>query len=170
MATFVHLTDERYVHSIQKTGLHLPPTSPKYPETEVSKYGIFAMPVVENFVITHQWLRELKRRGFRTAVGIYFKIPDGELVWAGRYNQPKTQLTAAETVAMLRRNNILGFEVIIPRSIQATEIKIIRHLPQTIGWRYYPEAKGKQIFCGCEYCQRGNIKSRRIRENYKNIN
>jgi hypothetical protein len=60
----------------------------------------------------------------------------------------------------------LGFEVIIPRSIKASEIKYLRILPQTLGWRYFPEAKGKPPFCGCSYCQRGNIKSLRIRERY----
>lgn len=165
MAIFVHIADERHTHSIKKNGLHL--SSMYTVSSEIESRGIFAMPVVENFVVTHQWVRELKRQGFRTAVGVYFRISDAEHVWAGQYNQPKISITAAESVATLRQSNQLGFEVVIPRSIQPSEIKYIRHLPQMIGWRYYPDAKGKPPFCGCSYCQRGRIKSRQIRERYE---
>lgn len=166
MATFVHIADERDARSIERNGLKLSRVNPKFAETDVFRHGVFALPVIENFVVSHQWLRELKRRGFSTAIGVYFKIPDTELVWAGRYNQAKKQITAAEAVAQLRASEAMGFEVIIPRSIRATEIKYLRTLPQTLGWRYFPEAKGKPPFCGCAYCQRGNIKSWRIRERY----
>src|SRR5262249_25841338 len=27
------------------------------------------------------------------------------------------------------------------------------------GWRYYPDAKGKRVFCDCRYCNRGQINS-----------
>jgi hypothetical protein len=166
VATFVHIADERDARSIERNGLKLPKASYKLRENDVFKFGVFALPVIENFVVSHQWLRELKRARFNTAVGVYFKIPDTETVWAGRYNQEKKRITAAEAVAQLRRSEGMGFEVIIPRSIKVSEIKYLRTLPQTIGWRYFPEAKGKPPFCGCRYCQRGNIKSRRIRENY----
>ena len=136
-------------------------------EDDLYKYGVFALPVTQNFVISHQWLRELKRRGFRTAVGIYFGIPDNESVWAGRYNEKKEELTASEAAGVLMREEILGYEVVIPRSIKAGEIASIRRLPQVIGWRYYPESHGRPPFCGCSYCQRGNIKSRKIRERYE---
>lgn len=33
--------------------------------------GIFAMPVTRNFYISHQWLRELKRRGQGAIAGVY---------------------------------------------------------------------------------------------------
>lgn len=161
MATFVHIADEKHAKSIARTGLKL---AKKQPDTQ----GVFAMPVIENFLITHQWLRELKRTGFKTAVGVYFKLPDNEPVWIGRYNQEKTLTTAAHAVAVLRNTQALGFETLIPRSIKPSEIKIIRALPQTLGWRYFPEAKGKPPFCGCDYCQRGQIKSRRIKEHYLN--
>lgn len=121
------------------------------------------MPVIDDFLLTHQWVRELKRRGHRTAVGIYFRIADNEQVWAGEYNSPKSKLTSAKAAAQLRTGKILGFEVIIPRSIMPTEITAIRLLP-AVGWRYFPEAKGKPPRCLCRYCNRGDIKSKKMRK------
>jgi hypothetical protein len=160
MASFVHIADERHAASIRGNGLKLAKQA----------VAVFALPVIENFVISHQWLRELKRTGFNAAVGVYFKIPDSELVLAGKYSQEKKPMTAAQAVAELRANETMGFEVLIPRSIKATDIKYIRTLPQTLGWRYFPEAKGKPPFCGCSYCQRGNIKSRKIKARYDSAN
>lgn len=75
-------------------------------------------------------------------------------------------MTAAEAAAKLRSDQTLGYEVLIPRSILPTEIRAVRTLPQTLGWRHFPDAHRNGIFCGCSYCQRGEIKSRRIQERY----
>ena len=40
-----------------------------------------------------QWLRELKRGGVKTFVGVYFKLDSTEKVYAGRYNEPHRQIT-----------------------------------------------------------------------------
>jgi len=133
-------------------------------ETAFTKAGIFALPVIENFLISHQWVRELKRRGFREAVGVYCTIPDSEIVWAGRYNAAKQQMTAVQAAGLLRQTQMLGFETIIPRSVPPCEIRYVRAIPQILGWRYFPEAKGRPPYCGCSYCQRGNIKSRGLQE------
>lgn len=84
------------------------------------------MPVTSNFFVTHQWLRELKRRGFRTAVGVYFRVGDGERVWVGRYNGPKRSVTAAHAHRLLRESNELGFQAILTTSIPAGAIKSAR--------------------------------------------
>jgi len=57
--------------------------------------------------------------------------------------------------------------VLVPRRIAVSEIRAIRQVHRVTGWRYFPEAQGKPPFCGCSYCQRGNIKSRKIRDNYQ---
>jgi hypothetical protein len=62
---------------------------------------------------------------------------------------------------------MLGFEAIIPRSIQPREVHAIRALPQTLGWRYFPGAHEKGISCGCEYCMKGEYKSESIRERWE---
>jgi len=112
---------------------------------------------------SHQWVRELKRRGHAAAIGVYFRIRDDEPVWVGIYSQPKTRVTAAEAAARLRKDRVLGFEVIIPRGIAAAEITAIRAVP-SVGWRFRPDAKGAPPRCLCKYCNRGDIKSRRMRD------
>jgi len=162
MPTFVHIADERDAASINRNGLKLPRSShPARPA------GVIALPVISNFAVSHQWVRELKRRGFKVAVGVYFRIPDQQEVLAGLYNQEKAVLTAAQATAYLAKEQVLSYEVIIPRSIRATEIQAVRDLPQGLGWRYFPDSHQKGIFCGCKYCTRGEIKSRRIRERYE---
>jgi hypothetical protein len=161
---FVHIADEKDTASIRRSGLKLPRPEPQI--TASRPVGVFALPIIRNFVVSHQWVRELKKRGFKVAVGVYFRVPGEQEVWAGAYNQEKRLLTAAEATAELAKEEMLGFEVIIPRSILASEIQGIRSLPQTLGWRHFPEAHRKGIFCGCKYCQRGEIKSRRIQERY----
>lgn len=161
MTTFVHIADARDAAAIRRTGLKLP----RHRKGSV-RHGIFAMPVVADFQLTHQWLRELKRRGFGTAVGVYFRVADDTPVFAGRYNEDKRATTAAEAAALLHSSRLLGFETIIPDAIPARAIHAIRQLPQIIGWRYFPGAHERGIFCGCDYCQRGQFNSRKIRAAY----
>lgn len=159
MARFVHLTPEKYARSIWRAGIKAQLIHPSIPP------GVFAMPVVPNFYQSHQWLRELKRRGQRTLTAVYFHIPDTTRVLAGRYNQPHQELSAAEALALLLHEHVeLGYEVVIPRSIDPREIRAIRMVNQGIGWRYYPSAHGDRP-CPCSHCQtRGEIGSRRIRK------
>ncbi|HEY0604400.1 MAG TPA: hypothetical protein VGD58_15875 [Herpetosiphonaceae bacterium] len=159
MATFVHLTPEKHARSIRRAGIKAQPIHPSVPP------GVFAMPVVPNFYQSHQWLRELKRRGQRTFTAVYFRIPDPTPVLVGRYNQPHHEISAAEALALLLHGHAeLGYEVVIPRSIDPREIRAIRLVNQGVGWRYYPSAHGDRP-CPCSRCQpRGEIKSRRIRQ------
>jgi hypothetical protein len=122
---------------------------------------------VQSYLVSHQWVRELKRRGFKVAVGVYFRVSGSEEVWAGRYNEEKKRMTAAQASAHLSSEGTLGYEVIVPRSVTASEIQAVRALPQTLGWRYSPEAHTRGMFCGCSYCQRGQIKSRQIQRRYE---
>ena len=161
MPLFVHIADERDSASIKRSGLRLAKGLPR------TGGGIFAMPVISNFVLTHQWVRELKRQGFRTAVGVYFRIPKDQAVLVGQYNETKVSCSASEAAARFRSEQKLGFETIIPRSIQPREVHAIRALPQTLGWRYFPGAHEKGIFCGCEYCMKGEYKSKSIRERWE---
>ncbi len=47
-----------------------------------------------------------------------------------------------------------GYEVVIPRRIEPSEIIRVRALPQVVGWRYFPRANG-QPPCACICCARG---------------
>lgn len=51
-------------------------------------HGIYALPVRPDFVVTHLWLRALKRRNGGLVLGVCFRIPDDEPVWVGHYRGP----------------------------------------------------------------------------------
>jgi len=153
MPLLVHLADEKEAAKISKSGLK---------QGKLSG-GIYCMPVTPNFYVTHQWLRELKRGGAKTFVGIYFRVPPDELVWAGKYNERHKHITLSQAVKEIRAlPDPLGYELIITRKIEASEIFKIKHLPQTLGWRYSPNSHGKKP-CNCAFCLRGTIKGTRTK-------
>ena len=71
MPRFVHLTPERFVKRILRSGI-------------TGERGVFCLPVLPSYVIAHQWLRELKRGGQRTIMGVYWTCSDHRLhPWEG---------------------------------------------------------------------------------------
>ena len=145
MAMFVHLTSESATSRMRRDGINCS----RRTRQEVAR-GVFAVPVTRNFFVSHQWLRELKRRSGGMVAGIYFRIPDEEAVWVGHYNQAHRRMSAAEAIAeFMVAENREGWEVIIPRRIAAKEIHRVKLLPQTVGWKYFPDAKGKPPVCSC---------------------
>lgn len=159
MPMFVHLAPWSRIALIRRNGIG----RLRRPHG-ASPGGIFAMPVTRNFSVSHQWLRELRRRGRCSIGGVYFRIPDDEAVWVGHYGQAHQEMTAAVAAATFSTSaNREGWEVIIPRRITAKEIHRIRALPQVVGWRYFPGAKGKPPFCTCKYCTRGDFGGARLR-------
>jgi hypothetical protein len=161
MAMFVHLAPESRTALIRRTGIgRLRRPSGDFPG------GVFAVPVTRNFYLSHQWLRELKRRNGGPIAGVYFRILDTEQVWVGHYGQAHRWMDAAEAVAIfMAADSREGWEVIVPRRIEAAEIHRVRRLPQVLGWRYWPSAHGRRP-CGCEFCQRGLYGAKRLREQY----
>jgi hypothetical protein len=159
MAMFVHLAPESRVSAIRRNGL----SRLQRARSDIPR-GVYAVPVTRNFYISHQWLRELKRRNRGPIAGIYFRVSDQEEVWVGHYNQAYRWMSAAEAADMfMHAEDAQGWEVIIPRGIQAREIHRVRFLPQVLGWRYFPKAKGKEP-CACQFCSRGDYGARRLRE------
>ena len=136
MASFIHLADAKKRRLIEKNGI------------KAAKRGIFCVPVISNFSVTHQWSRELKRTGVKELICIQFRVPDDEAVTLGRYNGEKISMSAAESVATVMAHT--------------NEIARIYPAPRVVGWRYSPEAKGKQPFCHCRYCNRGEIRASRL--------
>ena len=164
MAQFIHLTDERLLGRIKKAGISM---SDKRSRVRC----VFATPVLPDFQVSHQWLRELKSKGIKTIGAVQFRLPDDEEVLVGCYNEDHLATTAAQAVKIFREHKTgLGLEVIIKRRIDDKEITRTYVPTQIVGWRHYPDAHGKPPFCGCEYCQRGLIKNRKIREKYKQEN
>ena len=76
-----------------------------------------------------------------------FKIPNDQLVWVGTYNGEKSEMAASEAAgAFLAHSGAMGLEVVVPRKIMPKEIARGYLAPRITGWRYYPEAKGKNRF------------------------
>ena len=159
---FVHLAPESRVALIRRNGIgRLRKPAGEHPG------GVFAVPVTRNFYVSHQWLRELKRRGQSPISGVYFRLPDKESVWVGHHGQAHREMTAAEASAEFSASDgCQGWEVIFPRRVEAKEIYRVRSLPQVVGWRYSPGAKGKPPFCTCKYCTRGEYGSARLRARF----
>ncbi|MEN6449951.1 MAG: hypothetical protein ABFC96_05635 [Thermoguttaceae bacterium] len=160
MAMFVHLAPESRTALIRRNGINrLRKAAGDFPG------GVFAVPVTRSFYISHQWLRELKRRGRGPIAAIYFRIPDSERVWVGHFNQVHVWMSASEAVSeFMSAEDANGWEVVIPRRINVSEIHRVRKLQQVIGWRFHPSAKGKPPFCTCKFCTRGDYGARRLRE------
>jgi len=158
---FVHLAPEARVSLIRRNGIR----RLRRPWGEFPG-GVFAVPVTRSFYISHQWLRELKRRNMGPIAAIYFRIPDEEQVWVGHYSQAHKWMTAAEAVAeFIGSESREGWEVVVPRRVEASEIHRIRRLTQVVGWRYKPGSHGSKP-CGCDFCQRGEYGGKRLREKY----
>jgi hypothetical protein len=180
MPVFVHLAPERALRSIRRSGI-VPP------RVRFGPRGVFALPVTHNFYVSHQWLRELRRWGSGTIVGVYFRLPGDEPVEVGHYNRGRVPMTAAQAAGLLfdaeardpararadderskavQRGKALptsaeGYEVFIPRAIHPSEILRVKALPQVVGWRYWPGANGRPP-CTCICCERGRYGFRKL--------
>lgn len=173
MPVFVHLTSHDNLPAIRRVGIAPAKWSKR----------VFAMPVTRNFQISHQWLRELRRGQSGTMLAVYFRVPDDEPVEIGHYSSPHRSVTAAEAVAIMmsvetadpvaaraadkadkNRKDIdagrrlaaspQGYQVLLSRRIQPSEILRVKVPPQVVGWRYQPGSNGMPP-CRCVCCTKG---------------
>jgi hypothetical protein len=122
------------------------------------------MPLLPDYFASHQWLRELRRRGSRTFVAIDFRVPSSECVYVGHYGHQHIETTVGRATRILREQpDPRGWEFILPRSVEADEIVNVRSVSRVVGWRYYPGANGRKP-CPCSYCSRGLFGSQRLRQ------
>jgi hypothetical protein len=158
MAMFVHLAPESLVARIRRSGIaRVRKAGGEFPG------GVFAVPVTRNFFISHQWMRELKRRGLGPIAAFYFRIDDQQRVWVGHYGRAHQWMTAAQAVAAFMSDDAReGWEVVIPRRIAPGEVHRVRRLRQIFGWRYYPGAHGRAP-CSCGFCTRGEYGAASLR-------
>jgi hypothetical protein len=150
MAKFVTIKTMKRAQAIERSGVikareasFLIPTKRKgFIGDHFRTAVVFAMPVSTNYVVSHQWIAEIKSNYAHVPVSaIYFDWPDEELVYFGHYSKAKGKATAAEACAYFYRelqkddyNHLMGFEVLIPSDIMGT-IKIIKHDLKLVGWR-----------------------------------
>jgi len=154
LARFLHIADARSAEHIRRSGLLPARVGP-------SLRAVFCVPVVPDPSKTYQWARELRARGARSMVAVLFDLPDGEPVLFGRFNTKHLRITAVEAHRAFRATaGSVGQEVLIPRRVEAHEIRRIKPAPRLMGWRFYPEAKGRQFFWPLP----GTIKANRRRK------
>lgn len=161
MSVFIHVTEEKNIKNIKKQGI-----KGRKINEEVG-YGIFCMPVTQNYYMSHQWVREMKRWAEgKNVAGVYFRIKNKEEVWCGHYNKELVKISAGEAVKLAMENKTgEGWEVILPRKVEVKDIVKYKKLPQTVGWRYFPGSHGKKL-CFCPACiKEGSYKSIKIRVN-----
>ena len=171
MAIFVHFTDENNKNSIVKNGLRVE----KIHYEDINK-GIFCMPVIPDFYATYQWLREIKQYNSGNEItAVYFKIPDDETVFCGKYNEKIIRTTAVEAHnTFINLEDKMGFQVIIIGKIFPNEITKIKNISQIIGWRHFPKSHEIKR-CLCPAClTKGsynslNVKKRKLKELLKKI-
>lgn len=145
MAVFVHFTDGNNKNSIIKNGIKLQTI-----HYENINKGIFCMPVIPDFYATHQWVRELKQyHSGNEIIAVYFKIPDEEIVFCGKYNEAIIETKASEAHnKFMNLEDKMGFQTIIGRKIFSNEITKVKNIPQIIGWRHFPKShEGKRCLC-----------------------
>jgi len=156
MVLFLHIADKNDEKSIVKNGI-------RSAKRKAGPRGVYAVPVFPSYTTTYQWARELKRSGAKTLICVQFRIPNDEFVLIGKYNSEKLEMTASEAAAVfLKHTDPMGLEVIVPRKIMSKEITRVYLAPRITGWRFYPDAKGKKPFCHCKFCNRGEIRAKRL--------
>jgi hypothetical protein len=160
MTTLIHITNADLESSIKKNGIKIGKKS----------NIVFFMPVTQNYLISHQWTRELKRSGIKNFIAVYFKINKTDKVWHGQYFQSHKKDMINSAVAEFNvLENQLGYEFFIDRKIEAKEIVKINRIPKPMGWRYSITAHGTRP-CGCPMClQFGGYKTKRFREEIFNM-
>ncbi len=121
MPRFVHLAREAMAKRIVVNGIR-PRRIPRHPADLLGEDPdrlIWAFPLLQDFAASYQWLRELKWCGARTIVAIVFKIDDDEPVFVRHFGQEPRAMSAAEAYGfILRLDNPLGYELMIPRRIR----------------------------------------------------
>ena len=160
MTTLIHITNADLENSIKKNGI----------KAGKKSNLVFFMPITPNYLISHQWARELKRSGVKNFIAIYFKINKTNQVWHGHYFKEHKKDTVNSAVAEFNvLEDQLGYEFYIDRKIEAKEIVKIKRIPKPMGWRYSAKAHGTRP-CGCPMClQFGGFKTKRFREDESNM-
>ena len=163
MPQFIHLADDREIAMIQKNGI-------KGREMYGTKSKVvYATPVLQDFYRSHQWIRELRRRGIKVISAVQFRVDDDVPVSVGRFNGEHVDVTTAEAVKIFMEHDTgMGLEAIFAGSIPASWITRVYTPEQITGWRYYPEShsSGRKP-CGCPYCQRGEINGQKLQKRFQ---
>ena len=157
MAVLVHITKAENEKSIIGSGI----------KTGKHTGCIYFMPHTPDFLISHQWARELKRYGVKNFLAVDFKLPKDEEVWFGRYFEGHKKYKLNQAIEIfLSQEKQYGYEFILERKVQPNEIVKTRTIPKPMGWRYEPNSHGKEP-CPCPMCiLKGGFKTSALKEKY----
>src|SRR3990170_2571204 len=96
MAELVHLTPQRGARRIARSGVAA------RSRNRSGERGVYCMPVLSSFTLTHQWVREVRRWHPGVLVAVRLRVPDDEPVTVGRYSADHQRVTAAQAAAVIR--------------------------------------------------------------------
>jgi hypothetical protein len=103
MPILTHFAPEKSVGSIRRSGIKV------YPWAFEKPHGVFCMPILPNFMLTHQWLRELKGRGQRTIVAIDFRLRSEQMICFGHYGRSHAEISLGRVIGIfMRTSDALG--------------------------------------------------------------
>ena len=154
MPKLMHLAPARLERRIQRSGLRGRPWQFRIDAGLVrEREAVFSFPVLPDFSMTHQWLRELRRwNGRSRLVAVYFKLDGTELVYAGRFGARKSRVPLTDALQLVTADP-WGAEIAVPRAVSATSIVSVREIRQDVGWVATPDGvmHGDES-CVCPVC------------------
>ncbi|MEM6957160.1 MAG: HEAT repeat domain-containing protein [Myxococcota bacterium] len=151
MPRLLHLAPEPLRKRIERSGLRGDPYRFGHgPDARDVREAVFAMPFLQDFSTTYQWVRELRRWRRTRLVAVTFRVPDDEPVLVGPYSQPKQRLPATQAVASLACDP-WGNEIVVMRAVSAKAIVHVRAVRQDVGWEESPNPKHRSA-CVCPAC------------------
>jgi hypothetical protein len=112
--------------------------------------AVYALPWLDDFSQTHQWVREMRRWRSGRMIAVDFRLPKDEPMYVGRYGKPHRAADASAAVTWVRANPA-GAQVVIPRSLPRSSITRIRPITQLVGWTETPETT-HPFACVCPGC------------------
>ena len=148
---------------------HYGPVVPveEYPLAEFD--SVIAVHLRAAFLLSKLVLPEMYARGYGVILNISSLSAKSAFPCSSPYSAAEsemlglTRVTAAEAAKIFHEHKDgLGLEVIVPHAVPPSSITRIYSPSQVLGWRIHPEAKGKKPFCGCKYCNRGEINAYRV--------
>ncbi|MBD5782309.1 hypothetical protein IEN85_22610 [Pelagicoccus sp. NFK12] len=102
---------------------------------------------------------------------VHFRLPDDQMVWAGKYALEHRHLPISEAIGeFLKLEDPMGYEFYLERKVSPKEVVRIRNQSRPIGWRYSPNAK-RTTPCYCPACGSiGEPNSAKARKEWEAIN
>lgn len=164
MVMLVHLAPAKLENRIRRTGIR--PGEGLFGGYKSD--AVYAFPVLPSYTITHQWTREVMKWRRQPIIGVYFRVPDDEVVEFGHFLSYLVKVPASVAAGEVRKaRDPRGFEIILRRPVGRKEITRIAPVRGVTGWRHTPDAHLRKL-CGCPACvASGEPGGRKLRERYE---